>query len=296
MSTVRRTDASGSAKVPVRRRRLGRHRLRALIVSLVLVPVCFVWIYPFLWTVSAALKTNPEIFGGLGLIPQSPQWNNFARAWTEANIGRYFGNTLLITAGSVVLVVVTTAMIGYVLGRYAFPGKRVVVGLLVATVFLPEGYTIIPTVQLINALGVGDSLFGVILGESGGAHVLYILLFSGYFSRLPNELEEAAIIDGASFPRIFTQVMLPLAAPVIATVTILQAMRAWNDFLLPLVLTLSRPELRTLSVGIYAFRGEYFVDWSGMAAAAVISIAPIVLLFLFLQRFFVEGIAGSVKQ
>ena len=272
------------------------NRPRLVITTLVLLPICFVWIYPFLWTVSAALKSNGEIFAGLGLIPKSPIWSNFPRAWTEANIGRYFINTVIITASSVLIVVVTTSMMGYVLGRYRFPGKRVVVGILVATVFLPQGYTIIPVFELINGLGLSGSLLGVILGTSGGSPIIFILLFTGYFSRLPGELEEAAIIDGAGFFRVFWQVMLPLAKPIIATVAIMQTLHAWNDFLLPLVLTLARPDLRTLAVGIYAFRGEFFVDWGGMAAAATISILPIIVLFLFMQRYFVEGIAGAVKQ
>ncbi len=275
---------------------LSGNRPRLVITTLVLLPICFVWIYPFLWTVSAALKSNGEIFAGLGLIPRSPIWSNFPRAWTEANIGRYFINTVIITASSVLIVVVTTSMMGYVLGRYRFPGKRIVVGILVATVFLPQGYTIIPVFELINGLGLSGSLLGVILGTSGGSPIIFILLFTGYFSRLPGELEEAAIIDGAGFFRVFWQVMLPLAKPIIATVAIMQTLHAWNDFLLPLVLTLARPDLRTLAVGIYAFRGEFFVDWGGMAAAATISILPIIVLFLFMQRYFVEGIAGAVKQ
>jgi ABC-type glycerol-3-phosphate transport system permease component len=271
-------------------------RLRATVVSLILIPFCFLWIYPFLWMVSAALKTQAEIFSGLGLIPQSLQWSNFSRAWTQAHIGRYFVNTVIITVASVAIVVVTTALIGYVLGRYSFPGKRAVLAFFVATVFLPEGYTIIPVFTLINTLGLGNSLWGVILGQSGGAHVIDILLFAGFFSQLPHELEEAALMDGAGFFRIFWQIMLPLATPVIATAIILQFMASWNDFLLPLVLTLSRPELRTLAVGVYAFQGEFFTDWAGMAAAATISLLPIIIVFLFLQRYFVQGIAGAVKQ
>jgi raffinose/stachyose/melibiose transport system permease protein len=254
-----------------------------------------VWIYPFLWVVSAALKTNQEVFAGPGLMPTALHLENFARAWTQAHISQYFVNTTIISAASVAIVVVTTGMMGYVLGRYAFPGKRVVVALFVATVFLPEGYTIIPIFDLINRLGLNNSLLGVILAESGGAHVIYILLFAGFFSQLPAELHEAAIIDGAGFVRIFSRIMLPLAGPVIATTVILQFMSSWNAFFLPLVLTLSRPELRTLGVGMFAFQGEYFSDWSGMAAAATLSLIPIIAVFLLLQRYFVEGIAGAVK-
>ena len=121
------------------------------------------------------------------------------------------------------------------------------------------------------------------------------MLFAGYFSRIPVELEEAAKMDGAGFIRIFVTIMLPLTKPVVATVSILQVLHAWNDFLLPLVITLANPGIRTLSVGVYAFKGEYFVDWSGMAAASVITILPIIVLFLFMQKYFVEGVQGAVK-
>lgn len=296
MSDVLVTRPGPQAGVRTRNWLLQGGRLRATIVSLILIPICFLWVYPFLWMVSAAFKTQQQIFAGLNLIPPELHWENFTRAWTQAHIGRYFFNTVAITAASVAIVVVTTALIGYVLGRYAFPGKKVILGFFVATVFLPEGYTIIPVFELINRLHLGNSLWGVILAQSGGAHVVDILLFAGFFSQLPKELEEAAVVDGAGFFRVFWQIMLPLAKPVIATTIILQFMYSWNDFLLPLVLTLSRPELRTLAVGIYAFQGEYFTDWAGMAAAATISLLPIILVFLFLQRYFVQGIAGAVKQ
>ena len=298
MATTRQLPAAVlTERAPVRRRRLSANRVRELITSVILTPLALLWIYPFLWMVSASLKTNNEIFGsGLSLYPQSWQWENYQRAWVTARIGQYFFNTVIIAVGSVAIVLVTTAMMGYVLGRYRFPGKNIILGFFVATVFLPAGYTIIPVFDLITRLGLNGSLLGVILAQAGGAHVIFILLFMGYFNQLPKELEEAAIMDGAGFLRVFAQIMLPLSKPVVATVIIMQFISSWNDFLLPLVLTLPRPDLRTLSVGMYAFRGEYFTDWSGMAAAATIGIIPVIVVFLFLQRYFIEGLAGAVKQ
>jgi ABC-type glycerol-3-phosphate transport system permease component len=129
----------------------------------------------------------------------------------------------------------------------------------------------------------------------GGGHVANILIYAGYFSRIPKELEEAAILDGAGFIDIFFRVMLPLAAPVTATVAILTFLFAWNSFFIPLIFTFSRPSLRTLAVGMLAFAGEHETDWSGMAAAATLSLIPVVLVFFFLQRYIIEGIAGAVK-
>jgi len=280
---------------PRARRLLDRRHIRPAIITLLLLPVCLVWIYPFLWMVSASLKTDLEIFGSVGLIPSDPQWANYQRAWWTAGIRSYFWNTVFITIATIAIVVITTAMIGYVLGRYSFPGKRVVIGAFIATVFLPEGYTIIPVFEVVDGLGLSNTLWGVILAESGGAHVIIILLFAGYFRQLPKELEEAARVDGAGFVRTFWTVMLPLAKPAIATGVILTLMKTWNSFLIPLVLTLARPEQRTLAVGIYSLQGEDLTDWSGMAAASTLSIMPIVIIFLLLQRYFVEGLTGAVR-
>ena len=271
-------------------------QLRATITSLILTPICFLWIYPFLWVISASVKTNAQIFSGPGLIPSELHLENFSRAWTQAHIGQYFLNTTIIAVSATAIVVVTTGMMGYALGRYDFPGKQPILAVFVATIFLPEGYTIIPIFDLIDRLHLNNNLLGVILAESGGAHVIYILLFAGFFSQLPTELEESAIMDGATFPRVFGQIMLPLALPVVVTTIILEFERSWNSFFLPLVLTLSRPNLRTLGVGMFAFQGEFFTDISGMAAAATVTLVPIVAVFLLLQRYFVEGIAGAVKQ
>ncbi len=294
---TRKAKPQQTASEHRRRMEIRATRLREIVTSIILTPIALIWVYPFLWMVSAALKTNDEIFrSGTNLFPKALAFENFERAWVQANISQYFINTVIIAAGSVLLVLATTSTMGYVLGRYRFPGRRLVVGIFVATVFLPKGYTIIPVFDLIHSLGLNGTLSGVILAQSGGAHVIFILLFAGYFGQLPKELEEAAIVDGAGFLRVFLQIMLPLAKPVIATVVIMQLIASWNDFLLPLVLTLPTPELRTLSVGMYAFRGEYFIDWSGMAAAATISIIPIILVFLAMQRYFIEGVAGAVKS
>ncbi len=276
--------------------RLPPGQVRRMATYVILTAVCAAWIYPFLWMMSAAVKSNVEIFAGLGLIPQHWQWGNFIAAWEGADIGGYFINTVIVSFGGVAIVLVTTSTMGYVLGRYSFPGKHLVVGLLGLLVFLPQGYTIIPIFDLINKLHLGGSLFGIILAESGAAHIILILLFAGYFRQLPHELEESAVVDGAGFVRIFLRIMLPLSKPIIATCMILQFIASWNDFLIPLVLTLSQPNLRTLAVGVYSFQGENLTDWSAMAAASTISIMPVVVVFLFLQRYFIEGVAGAVKQ
>nr|WP_231747269.1 carbohydrate ABC transporter permease [Auraticoccus cholistanensis] len=259
--------------------------------------VAAVWVYPFAWVVSASLKDQLEVFtAGLDLVPESPQWGNYARAWVDADFAGYMLNTVLVTVGTVAVVVIRCAMAGYVLARYDFLGRKAVLLVLVVTLFVPAGYTIIPVVELTQQLGLLNSLTGMVVALSGGGHVAAVLLYMGYFRGIPRELEEAAVIDRAGFFTIFTRVMLPLAGPVTATVVVLTFLATWNAFFLPLVFTFSRPELRTLSVGMQAFVGQNSVDWPGMAAAGTISLLPIVALFLVLQRYFFDGIAGAVKS
>jgi len=285
--TVERSD---------RQRRI-LYRLPWWIATLVLVGIALVWIFPFLWMLSASLKDSMEMFsGGLRLWPDKFVWDNYARAWNDAHFGRYLINTVLVTVITVVIVTVRCALAGYVLARYRFRGSKLFLGILVATLFVPTGYTIIPVVKISMQLHLIDSLSGMILALSGGAYVSAILLYFGYFRQIPRELEEAALVDGAGFVRTFFSVMLPLAMPVTATVAVLTFIATWNAFFLPLVFTFSRPDLRTVSVGMQAFVGETATDWSGMAAAGVISIVPVVVLFIFLQRYFVEGISGAVKS
>ncbi|GAA5136896.1 carbohydrate ABC transporter permease [Pseudonocardia adelaidensis] len=281
------------------RRVRGRTRRSPLLwlVTLLVLGFAAVWVYPFVWVLSASVKGQLEVFtAGLQLLPEAFRWENYARAWVDADFGTYLLNTVLVTAFTVAIVVVRCAMAGYVLARYSFLGRRFVVAVLVGTLFVPAGYTIIPVVELTQRLGLLNSLTGMVIALAGGGHVAAVLLYMGYFRGVPRELEEAAVLDGAGFGTVFFRVMLPLAGPVTATVVVLTFLATWNAFLLPLVFTFSRPDLRTLAVGMQAFVGENSVDWPGMAAAATISLIPIVALFLFLQRYFFEGIAGAVKS
>lgn len=263
----------------------------------VLTAICALWIYPFLWLLSASVKGSLEVFtAGLALIPREWRWDNYARAWDDAGFRGYLVNSVVVTVATVLIVVVRCALAGYVIARYNFVGKGPVVAVLLATLFVPIGYTIIPVVELSDRLGLLNSRLGMILALSGGGQVAAVLLYAGYFSRIPRDLEEAAVIDGAGFLEIFRRIMLPLAGPVTATVSVLTFLGTWNNFFVPLVFTFSRPELRTLSVGMLAFRGEQSTDWSGLAAGATISLIPVVLLFAFLQRYFIEGVAGAVKS
>lgn len=267
------------------------------IVYVLLSVVALIWIYPFIWMITASLKTQDEFFAsGLSLIPKSLNFENYVRAWNNANFGVYFKNSIIVTVSVVVIVLLATSAAGYVMGRYAFVGKKLIMGIFMASITIPLVFTVIPIYELLKEMGLEQNLLGLILAEAGGGHVIFLMLFSSFYGGIPKELEEAATIDGSGFLKTYSSIMFPLAKPIMATVVIMQFIWTWNSFLLPLIVTLSRPELRTLAVGLYALRGENVVDWTGIAAGACIAVLPIILIFICLQRYFVDGVAGAVKS
>ncbi|CAM3329364.1 carbohydrate ABC transporter permease [Occultella aeris] len=272
-------------------------RWRPQLWHLFLIPFCALWVYPFIWMFSAAFKSQREmLLGGLGLIPQEPTLENFARAWTTAKFGEYTVNTIVFTVLVVGIVLLVTSLAGYALSRPGLPLKKLIIGVLVATMFIPHGYTIIPVFLLVNELGLGNSLLGAALAQAAPVHVVPVLLFMGFFAGMPSELEDAAKVDGAGFFRTFLSIMLPLAKPVIGTVALMNFISAWSAFFVPLVFTLGNPGLRTLGVGMYNFFGQESTDFAGLAAGATISVLPTIVVFLLLQKTFIEGIAGAVKS
>ena len=264
---------------------------------LVLLAIGLIWVYPFLWMISASFKSQNEFFNNrLGLIPQAPTLDNIKRIWVKANFGSYFLNTVVVTCFAVVLVLIITMLAGYAMGRYKFVGRNLMMGIFVGSIAIPLVSTIIPTYEVVKGMHLTGTKTGLVLAQAGGAHVIFLMLFTSFFASIPMELEEAAKIDGCSFFRIFFNIMKPLCKPIATTVVIMETIWTWNAFMLPLVLTLNNPASRTLAVGLYAFKGENTVDWTGIAAGGTIAVIPVIILFIILQRHFVEGIAGAVKS
>jgi len=272
-------------------------RTARTIIHVLLAAVGVVWIYPFVWMLSSSLKDNVTFYkAAVNPIPEIFRWDNYTRAWEVANISHYFMNSVIVTVSTVVIVIILSCLTGYALGTVAFPGRTAMIVFVVSLQFIPKGYTIIPLYQLVKYLGIKDSYFGLIFAESSGAHILFILLFAAFFSKFPKEIEESANIDGAGFVRTFARVALPNSMPIVATAAIMQFIWTWSSFLTPLVLTITKPELKTLSVGMLSFTELYLTDWTGMAAGATISLVPVMLVFIFMQRYFYEGISGAVKS
>ncbi len=266
------------------------------VLDIFFIPFCLLWCYPFIWLISNAFKTQSEMFmNGLRVIPETPTFDNFLRAWESAKFDVYMVNSFIVTTGVVILVLFVAATSGYALRRDNFPGKKIILALFLGTMFFPKSVSMLPLYQIINAFGLNNTYAGIILAIGGPAHVMAILLFMRYFATVPKDLEEAAHLDGAPYPLIFVKIMIPLAKPVFATVAIFNFISSWNDFMAPLIFTLNRPELRTLGVGLYAFFGEGTADWTGLCAAATIATIPIMIVFLLFQNAFIDGLEGAVK-
>lgn len=266
-------------------------------VSIFLGAFCFIWIYPFLWMFSASFKTTMELFtSGLRLVPKSFSFDSYARAWVKGGFSVYFMNSVLVTLSTILIVVARCALAGYVLAMYDFKGKTLLMALFLATFMIPGGTTIIPTVELSQKMGLLNSRFGLVLAMAGGGNIVSIFLYKAFFEKTPRSLAEAATIDGAGFFTVFSKIMLPMTGAVTATTVIMTFMTSWNNFMLPLVFTFGTPQNRTLPVGMMAFQSVNETDWSGMTAAGTMTLVPVLVVFIVLQKYFVSSIAGAIKE
>ena len=271
-------------------------KFTGLPLYVVVIVLSIIFLYPFVWMISTSLKTLPEVSENpTALIPQTPNWGNYLETWTKGNFGTYFKNSFIITAAALLLVLWTTSMTAFAVARTDFPGKRLVLYALVVTLFIPAEATLVPVFHIAKNLRLLNSLAGIIIVSVAGAQVVSIYLIQAYFRTIPVDLDDAAKIDGCNLFQRYWYVILPLARPVLATVTILTFMGTWNAYMLPLAFTMSRPELRTLPVGLVAFQSgfAFSVNWPLLCAGAAISTVPVIILYVFLQRYFVGGIAAT---
>jgi ABC-type glycerol-3-phosphate transport system permease component len=275
--------SAGGASVGV----LGRGQQIALYA--VLGVVSLLMFFPFLWMIATALRPEGHE-ADLSLIPQPYlAFENFARAWNYPRtlFTQYAINSIIIALVSTVLGVGLNGLAGFAFAKYDFPGRTVLFYLVLATLMVPFQITMLPIYVTVAKLGLINSYWGVIL--PGTASAFGIFLIRQFMQGIPNELLDAARIDGSSELGIFLRIVVPLSGPALAVLAIFTFLFRWNDYLLPL-LVLNRQAMFTLPIGITNFIGEYRAEWSLVMAASLISIVPTVGLFLFFQRFFVSGI------
>ncbi len=299
-STVRTSyvvpTPSAAAVARLRALRLGwggvRYGLLALYMALCL--------YPFLWMVATSLRSSRSVFSsGLSLWVDAPQWQNYQDIWDAANIPRAATNTVIITAVCMAATILTTSMSAYALTRSDFPGRKFVMVALLTTFLVPGEMLIIPTFYVnrsLNLIGDWKSVVAVILVMTAGAQVFNIYLLISHFQTLPAELFDAAAVDGESYFGAYRRIAFPLIRPALATISLLTFMGVWNAYLVPLVYLSQVPDYQTLTIALIQYSKQFQTLYHVMAAGAVVTLVPVVLVFVFLQRYFIRGLTeGATK-
>ncbi|MGA2442088.1 MAG: carbohydrate ABC transporter permease [Tepidisphaeraceae bacterium] len=248
---------------------------------------------PFVFMLSSSLKTDPEIqHVPPSILPKTIEWHNYPDALgrEKMDLGRTLPNTVVITVCCVLGQIVSSSLVGFGFARFRFRGRNALFLLMLSTMMLPAQVTMIPLFVLFRGLGWIDTFLPLIV-PSWLAGPFFVFMFRQFFAAVPEELMEAARIDGASTLRIYWQIMMPLCGPVVAITAIYTFMNTWNDFLNPLIY-LNSPENRTLSLALASFNGQYGVTHvNQLMAASFITMIPCLLLFAAAQRYFVENIA-----
>jgi multiple sugar transport system permease protein len=264
--------------------------IRHALIHVALIPMALIFLLPFLWMLSTSLKSDAQLYAYPPVwLPNPLQWSNYPDAVNYITFFLYLRNTLIIAVSATIGALISCSLVAYSLARIPWPGRNILFILTVATLMLPFQVTLIPLFLVFKNLGwVGDFRPLIVPHFFGSA--LYIFLLRQFFMTIPMELSEAARIDGASELRIYWSVIMPLAKPALATVAIFEFIARWRDYLGPLIY-LNDQRLYTLSLGIYEYRSQYGAEWGLLMAASVLITLPIILLFFFLQKTFVQGIA-----
>jgi multiple sugar transport system permease protein len=291
-------DATVRTVVPAPRtisRQKTIERIWLVVLQIVLTILLISFLVPALWMVSSSLKASTEVFAHpIVWVPAKPQWHNYVRVFDVLPFGRFAWNSLLVVVFAVAGTLFSSSMVGYSFARLRWPGRNLFFGILIATLMLPEVITLVPRFIVFRQLGWIDTLLPLTVPFWFGATPwtpLYIFLMRQFFKGIPMELEEAALIDGASRLRIFLQIILPLSKPVLATVAVFALLQHYTDFMNPLIY-LNSVDNWTLALGIAGLNADesFKASWELVFAAGTFMTIPIVVLFVFAQRYFVQGI------
>ncbi|PWH07787.1 sugar ABC transporter permease [Brachybacterium endophyticum] len=305
MSTTQTTDAAttsrthpDSAAPPARRQKTtAGDRVFGGVAHTILVIWALIVILPLVWTVFSSFKDSRSILSSPFSLPQSWNFDNFVRAWTTAGIGRYFFNTVIVVGSALVLVMLLGAMCAYVLARFQFPGRTVIYYALIAGLTFPLFLAVVPLFFVLKNMGLQGTYLGLILSYVGFALPFTVFFLYAFFRQLPEEIGEAAQIDGAGDFRTFFQVMLPMAKPGLVSIAIFNFLGLWNQFLLPIVLNTDRDKY-VLAQGLANMQAQqgYQTDWSAMFASVTITIIPVLIVYVIFQRQLQGGVGPSTNK
>jgi len=269
---------------------------RALAYLLLSVAAVVVLI-PVLWMVSTAFKNDTELFSSPPRwVPDQPTFAAFVRVWSDYPFTQYFGNSIIVVGASTLIALAFSALAGYGLSRFEFRGKGSFLTFLLMTQMFPSIMLLIPFYRIIQTLGLINTLSALIITYVSFTVPFCSWLMYGYFKSIPKELDEAAAIDGLGRLRTFAQVVLPLTLPGMAATAIYSFITGWNEYVFALVLTQSE-DVKTVPVGIGQLIGQYRILWNDLMAASLYAVVPLVLVFIFLQRYLISSLtAGAVKS
>jgi multiple sugar transport system permease protein len=247
------------------------------------------FVFPLYWLIATSLKATPEVFQYPPVWwPAKIMWSNYPAALKVFPFWRYLRNTLEITVPVTFGTTLSSSLVAYGFSRLRWKGRDVVFYLVLATLMIPNWVTLVPLYILFNNIGWVNTYRPLIVPSFFG-DAFSIFLLRQFFLRQPQELVDAARVDGASHLRVFAQIVVPLARPALAVVALFQFIYSWTDFFNPLIY-LSNPDLYTLQLGLFNFFAQHFVDWPGFMAASLVVLSPIVILFFLTQKTFIEGI------
>jgi len=262
---------------------------------LALVLIAMQALLPVLWMISGSLKTSSELYTNVWGPPKVTQFSNFEDAWTEGKISLFLKNSILIVGMGLVILITTASLSAYALARLTFPGRNLIFWLILATMMVPPDVLTVPLFLVVRDIGLLNTRVALSLVYAAGGFGISVFLLRGYFMGIPQELESAAKIDGATRLQVFWHVILPLSRAGMVTVIILQAMGMWNDLYLALIF-LRKEEMSTVPLGLLGFFQQHTIVWPKFLAGLVIITIPITVIYVIGQRQFVKGVtANAVK-
>lgn len=272
-----------------------KQRRSTWVLEIIMIAIAAVAIYPLYFIVSMTFKTPQQMAASPLSLPTSFNFINYIETWKHMRFHLVLGNTVLVTVGTVALIVIIGSLAAYPLARRAEKAYAVIYMYFLAGIMLPFQLAMVPLYKFINSLHMVNTYHGAILIYTAINLPLAVFLYSGFIRSSPKELEEAAKIDGCSMFRAFWLAVFPIIKPVTATVVVLCSLNTWNDFIVPL-LFLQDQSYRTITIALYMFVGEHVTNWALLFPGMVLSVVPLLVVYVFLQKFIIKGIAaGSIK-
>ena len=261
-------------------------------VYVILILIALIMVIPFLWMLSASIKSDREVFqmSPFVWIPENPKWSNYSDIWTKIPFGKFVMNTVYLTLVVTVLQLLTSSFAAYSFAKLNFRHKNTLFLAYIATIAMPWQVYMVPQFIMMRKMGLNDKLLAIICLQAFSAFGVFMM--KQFYEGIPDDLCEAARIDGMSEYRIYASIMLPLSKPALSTLTIFTFVATWNDYLGPLIY-LRTQEKKTIQLGLKMFISQYSSDYGLIMAGSVLSLIPVLIVFLILQKYFVEGVAST---